>query len=280
MRIVQIAVAACIAACTFNAPAKAEDFNNDSVVALTKAQVGTSVLLAKIASLPCSYDVSTASILALKGAGVADAVIAAMVDRCLGSVKAQGAVASASDPTAKRTPGLYIDLGAPSAHQLERIRPTMASGGRMTGNGSLLFPFRMKLAVPRATATTMAKNANPTFYFYFDADDGKVGDFGTSATAAAQSPTEFSLVRFKGKDGQREMVVAKQQMFGASIGIDPKEAIQFSVKEIGDNIFAVAPQAVLTPGEYAFVIKAGSDAYRIYDFSVAGMPVKPLSTTR
>lgn len=262
-------VAAATFSCALTVSAKAEDFNNDSVMALTKAQIGTSVLLAKIASLPCSYDVSTNSIIALKSAGVAEPVIAAMVDRCLGSAQAQGAVAAASDPTAKRTPGLYIDLGTDSVHRLERIRPTMGSGGRMTGNGSLLFPFRMKLAVPRAAATTVVRSSLPTFYFYFEADDAKVGDFGTSATAAAQSPTEFSLVRFKGKDGQREMVVAKQQMFGGSVGIDPKEAIQFSVSERGDNIFQVAPQSPLEPGEYGFVIRAGSDAYRIYDFSVS-----------
>lgn len=257
-------------ACLVAASAAAEDFGNDSVIALTKAGIGPNVLLAKIGSLPCAYDVSTGSIVTLKNAGVDDSVIAAMVDRCLGATKAQGAVSATSDPSAKRTPGLYIDQGRESAHQLIKIRPTMASGGKVTGNGSLIFPFRVKLAVPRAAAQTVAASTQPKFYFYFEADDGKVGDFGTSATASAQSPTEFSLIRFKAKDGQREMVVGKQQVFGASIGMDPKDAVQFSVEEIGDNIFAVTTAAALLPGQYAFVLKAGSDAYRIYDFSVGG----------
>lgn len=248
----------------------AQDFNNQSIITLTRSGVGREVLLAKVASLPCSYDVSTEGILALKKVGVADAVIAAMVERCVGSSNAQGVASKDSDPASKRSAGLYVDLGLESAHQLVRIRPTTASGGRMTGNGSLIFPFRVKLAIPRVSAQTATTGLRPRFYFYFEADDPKVGDFGTSATISAQSPSEFSLVRFKEKSGQREMVVGKQKLFGTSIGIDPKDAIQFSIEEIGDSIFVVTPLSPLDPGEYGFVLRTGSDAYRIYDFRVPG----------
>ena len=250
-------------------PTLAEDFGNDSIIALARAGIGDDVLLAKIASLPCSYDVSTTSIVALKGAGVGNSVIAAMVDRCAGASKAQGNVATASDPASKRAPGIYIDQDIQPTYQLEKIRPTNASGGRMTGNGSLLFPFRVKLAIPRATAQMVAVDKKPNFYFYFETDDAKVGDFGTSATISAQSPSEFSLIQFKLKDGQREMVVGKQKGFTANIGVDPKDAIQFDVEEIGDSIFKVTPLSPLIPGEYGFVLRAGSEAYRIYDFNIA-----------
>lgn len=256
------------AICLVCSPVAAEDFGNGSVIALTQAGVGEDVLLAKIGSLPCAYDVSTSSIVALKNAGVADSVIAAMVARCTGSSKAQGAVGNTSDPSVMRSPGLYIDVGSESMHQLEKIRPTIGSGGRTTGNGSLLFPFRVKLAIPRASAQTVASSDRPTFYFYFKTDEGTAEDFGTSATLSAQSPSEFNLVKFKEKDGQREMVVAKQKAFGANIGIDPKDALQFTVDELSDGIFAVTPSSQLETGEYGFVLRAGSDAYRIYDFAV------------
>lgn len=248
--------------------AHAQDFNNQSVITLTQAGIGTQVLLAKIGSLPCSYDVSTNGIVALKGAGVADSVIAAMVDRCFNATKAQGEVSLSADPKQKRASGLYIDLGVDTSHKVTKIRPTSGSGGKMTGNGSLLFPFRVKLAIPRASAQIAAVNTSPHFYFYFAPDDPKVGDFGTSATFSAQSPSEFSLVRFKEKDGQREMVVAKQKVFSGNIGIDPKDAIQFSFDEIGDGIFEVVPKSALQAGEYGFVLRSGSEAYRIYDFHV------------
>lgn len=254
--------------CAVASPSSAEDFGNDSIIALTRAGIGGSVLLAKIASLPCSYDVSTKSLVQLKGAGVSDAVIAAMVDRCTGSTKAQGAFAASSDPSAKRSPGLYIDFGNAEAHRLEKIRPIHASGARMTGNGSILFPFKAKLAVPRAAARTVAGSAKPNFYFYFETDDAKVGDFGTLSTHAVQSPSEFTLVRFKQKDGQREMVIGKLNPFGAKEGIDPKESMQFSFEEIGDGIFSATTLNALAAGDYGFVLQGEKGAYRIYDFQV------------
>jgi hypothetical protein len=247
----------------------AKDFGNDSVVALTQADIGVDVLLAKISSLPCSYDVSTDAIVALKKAGVANIVIAAMVDRCAGAAKAQGGISEASDPAAKRKPGIYLDQDITPTYQLKSIRPSTANGIRTTGNGSVLFPFRAILALPRAAAQVVAADNKPAFYFYFETDDANVSDFGSSASASAQSPAEFSLVRFKLKDGQREMTVAKQKAFsGSSMGVDPKDAIQFDVDEIGDGVFKVSPLVPLAAGEYGFLLRAGSEAYRVYDFQV------------
>jgi hypothetical protein len=252
----------------FAVPSYAEDFGNESIVALTSAGIGDDVLLAKIASLPCSYDVSTSSIVALKGAGVENNVIAAMVDRCTGAAKAQGGVSLTSEPASKRAPGIYLDQDIQSGYRLEKIRPTVASGGRASGNGSLLFPFRVRLAIPRAVAQMVAVEKKPSFYFYFETDDAKVSEFGASVSRSAQSPSEFSLIQFKMKNGQREMVVAKQNGFTASVGVDPKNAIQFDLEEIGDSIFKVTPHALLESGEYGFILRSGSDMYRIYDFQI------------
>lgn len=248
--------------------AGAEDFDNASVIALTRAGIGPDVILAKIGGLPCGYDVSTDAIVELKGAGVADRVIAAMVDRCTGATRAQGAAMPDAPPMTKRMPGLYIDMGHPGAHRIERIRPTVASGGRATGNGSILFPYRITLAIPRTKIQANTQDPQPTFYFYFETDDGNVGAFGTSATVSAQSPAEFSLIRFRLKDGQREMVVGKQSILRARIGIDPKDAIQVASDEIDDGIFRVRATEPMSPGSYGFVLRAGSDVYRIYDFTI------------
>lgn len=257
------------AAGLFSVAALAEDFGNESVVALTEAGIGQDVLLAKISSLPCSYDVSTNAIVALKKDGVANVVIAAMVDRCAGASKAQGGVSDVSEPTAKRKPGIYLDQDIASTYRLEAIRPATANGVRTTGNGSLLFPFRVILALPRAAAQVVAAENKPAFYFYFETDDANVSDFGTSASISAQSPSEFSLVRFKLKNGQREMTVAKQKAFsGSNVGVDPKDALQFDIEEIGDGVFKATPLSPLAAGEYGFLLRAGSDAYRVYDFQI------------
>lgn len=256
------------AACIFAQPASASDFDNGAVIALTQAGLGDDVILAKIDSLPCSYDVSTDAIIGLKSENVSNAVIAAMVDRCVGASKAQGGASSSTDPTVKRSPGVYIDLGSSVEHDLRQVRPTVAASGRVTGNGSLLFPYKAKVGIAGPSARIEAAGAQPHFYFYFETADARVSDFGVSASTAAQSPSEFTLVRFKSKNGQRELVIGKATIFNASLGIDPKETVPFAIEEIGDSIFEVAIQEPLEVGEYGFVLKFGGDSYRIFDFSI------------
>lgn len=248
--------------------ANTSEFNNDSVVTLTSAGIGDDVLSAKINSLPCSYDVSTDQLILLKTKGVSNAIIATMVERCTGATKAQGALADNFPPTVKRTPGIYMDLGQGGTHNIRVIRPTIASGGRVTGNGSLLFPFTTKLSIPRDSAQTAAPAGQPKFYFYFETDNQKVSDFGMSASISAQSPAEFSLIKLKVDNGQREIIVGKVSAFGGRMGINSKHAINFSIAELGDGIFAVQPETVLSAGEYAFALKMGDTGYRLYDFHV------------
>lgn len=263
-----ILLAAAVGTLGLGTPAAADTFDNESVVALAAAGVGDAVLLAKIGSLPCSYDVSTEQIIRLKKAGVTNAVITAMVTRCSGAARAQGAEASSSDPLVRRPAGLYIQAGEGEGATIRVIRPSNAGGARLTGNGSLLFPNTARLAIANPSAQTTAATNRPVFYFYFDASDRKTGDFGTSASAAAQSPSEFSLVRFETQGGQRQMTIGKATPFKTTIGLDPAHVLPFSTSEIGDSIFRVEPDAPLPPGQYGFVLRAGSDAYRIYDFQI------------
>jgi hypothetical protein len=64
------------------------------------------------------------------------------------------------------------------------------------------------------------------------------------------------------------MVIGKITPFSANVGLSPKDAIQFTIKDLGDGVFSVEPNSPLEPGQYGFVLRAGSDAYRIYDFDV------------
>ena len=258
-------MAAAIALAT---PAAAQDFNNQSIVELTRAGLSEDVILSKIEGLPCSYDVSTDAIIALNAAEVSNRVIAAMVDRCVGAAKAQGASGTASDPMQKRSPGVYIEMGDEDSHDINQIRPTVASSGKVTGNGSILFPFKAKLGLSGQNANTQANQSSPVFYFYFETSDARVSDFGVSDSIAAQSPSEFSLVRFKDKKGRRELTVGKSNMFSTNLGIDPDDTIPFTIDEIGDGIFRVEPNSPLKPGQYGFVLRFGGEKYRIFDFSV------------
>ena len=137
----------------------------------------------------------------------------------------------------------------------------------MSGNGSLLFPLKAPLTVPQGAAQLKLRGGRPVFWFYFDPADERVNDFGGVGTAAAQSPSEFSLVRFRVDGGSRQFVIGKVKGTGGNVGIDPRNTLPFTVSETGDGVFKVAPPA-LEPGEYGFVLPGDRGRYRIYDFAI------------
>lgn len=257
-----------LVAMVFSQAAYAEEFDNAAVVALSGAGLADDVILSKIDSLPCGFDVSTNGIINLRVSGVSNTVIAAMVQRCVGAANAQGAGGNSSDPTSQRSPGIYLESGNDTVHNLVALRPINATGGQMTGNGSILFPFRARLSISGSESGQAVVNRQPTFYFYFENDDRRVGDFGSSATMAAQSPNEFSLVTLRVRDGQRQLSIGRGNMFNTHVGLDPEDVINVSIDQIGDGIYRVVPGQILEPGQFGFVLRMGGESYRIFDFSV------------
>ncbi|MFC3173154.1 hypothetical protein ACFOD9_02695 [Novosphingobium bradum] len=247
--------------------ANAQSFDNRSVMALHRAGLGPDVIIAKIRALPCNYDTSTEAIIALSSAGVAQDVIVAMVDKCTGSSRAQGVNNASADPLVKHAPGIYLLESAQPA-KMTMLRPAASAGLKVTGNGSILFPLMAKLTVTQAQAQTVIHGSRPTFYFYFNADDEKVNTFGTVGSAAAQSPNEFSLVKFRVDKNTRQFVVGRVQPYVEVVGVDPKNTLPFDAEDMGDGIFRIQFAADLPAGEYAFVLPGGKTSFRIYDFSI------------
>ena len=252
-----------------SASAGAQVFSNNSVVALHEAGLGDDAIIAKVDALPCNYDLSTNSLISLKRSKVSDQVIVAMVNRCAGSNRAQGADNTVSSTTSSHSPGIYIEQHTPTASELVILHPAGAAGAKTTGNGSVLFPFQIKLIVPQPTAQLHCSERRPVFWFYFNQADRKVDTFGTSVSVAAQSPNEFSLVRFRQDHGNRQFVVGRAQAYVQVSGVDPKNTIPFSIKEVGDGAFKIEMTADLAAGEYAFVLPGERNHFRIYDFSIS-----------
>ena len=244
--------------------AGSQGFDNKSVVALHRAGLGDTAIIAKVNGLSCNYDVSTDGLIALKQAGLSDEVIAAMVSRCNG---AQGGT-NGADPASAHAPGIYVVQDGQGGPQLQPMRPSKASGIKVTGNGSILLPYLGRLVLPAAQSRVAIHTGKPVFYFYFRVGDQNVSDFGTPYSIAAQSPDEFSLVRFKVKTNERDVVIGKMSAFGSRRGVDPKDAIPFETSEIGPSAFKVTMARDLEPGEYAFVLTGANGTARVYDFTI------------
>lgn len=255
--------------------AQAEALDNAAIVALSKAGLGAGPILAKVRQAPCGYDTSAHALIALKQAGVPEPVIVAMVDRCAGSDLIAGNTkdSNASIPPMP-VPGIYLDSKLGDKDRLTMLRPAAQASVKQVGNGSILFPNLLRLIVPQPHAPVTSSIARPTFYFSFDPADRHVSGFGEVGSNAAQSPNEFSLVRLRPYDGNRQVPIGRAGPFVAIAGIDPKNTLAFSVDDLGHGAFKVSVGQDLEPGEYGFVLlgereRRSGAAYRIYDFAVA-----------
>jgi hypothetical protein len=255
-------------AASMSCAAVAQTFDNNSVVALYQAGLGDTTIIAKVESIPCGYDVSTEGLVSLKRQGISDEVIATMLRRCSASPRAQGVDASSADLSVARAPGIYLLQDWAVPNHMTALRPSKASGIKVSGNGSILLPYIGKLVLPDLTSGNAVKSKHPTFFFYFNAADKKVSSFGTPNSPAAQSPDEFTLVRFKAKGNEREVGVGRVSVYSVRSGVDPKVSIRFASEEVGESIFKVTIAQDLARGEYGFVITGANNAARVYDFSV------------
>ena len=256
-------------------PSAAQTFNNISVVSLHQAGLGEATIVTKINSLPCGYDVSTDGLISLKKAGLTDNIIAAMVSRCIASTRAQGIDNQSPDPLVKHTPGIYMLQDWVTPARLAILRPVIGGGNRTTGIGSIVFPMKSMLVIPQAQSQNQSNKMQPKFYFYFDVADKNVSDFGTERSRAAQSPSEFSLIKFRQRNNSREIEVGRMSTYITSNiqkGVKAKDTYTFSAIEVGDGIFEVSVSYDLDPGEYAFIFSGETGRSRVYDFSIPGLP--------
>lgn len=201
------------------------------------------------------------------------------------------AAANAPTATASPAPGIYVEKGpASAAADLARVtasRPTrvgvkdiaktvvkgMLTGGMLGGGPKMVLVFSGARASERLTA-------QPMFQFHFDptaspASASRPNDIAsmTSAMAMMESgsempagvtrPQEFALVRLQAKGDEREME-ASQDMKP-----NRKQTVACRVRQLGPNVFRVAPEQPLPPGEYGFVaVPKNGGIDRLWDFGV------------
>ena len=256
-----------------------ERLNNETIMMLVRAGLGPEAIIAKINSSIGTYDSSTSSLIRLKDASVPDAVIAAMLTRSKSPVLLNAMADNASiDPLTPHSPGIY--WVNQSAGRMIRIDPTVSNQTKTTGLLGYAFSYglasmKMKSVIPNASARVQAVGRRPIFYFYFNQSGplAEVSGFGSSFTAMASSPNEFSLVRFDQKKDHREASVGSFNLGGLKSGISDKARVSFSYEDVAPGVFKAIPSADLPPGQYGFVssMSAGAGSgivARIFDFAI------------
>ena len=277
--------------------ANAETLNNDAIIQLSDAGLGTESIIAKIRSSASQFDLSTTKLIALKKANVPDAIIAAMLEASSKpntSVNALAANSNSADPLAPRASGVYLMSASAGKPAMIRLDPTSSAQTKNTGGFASALTYgiakrKVKTVLSNPTARTQTKDLRPAFYFYFDQSGSSLSQGGQSNPFAAMmgqsqpvtSPNEFTLVRFDVKGVNREIGVGQLNIGGLKTGVMDKARIPFTYDELATGVFKVTPTIDLPAGEYGFLYASsgggsmmamygmGGQTSKIFDFGVA-----------
>ena len=277
MRGIAIALAALL---LIASPAVAETLTNAQVVELSHAGLGPDAIVAKIRASASRFDISTDALVALKRAGVADPVIAAMVVAAANGGAPGPADQSASpDPAAPHAAGVYL-LETSPAPWMQRLDPTLASTSTMSSavawfltSGAI--PLKVTTVLAGPAARFRADSRRPTFYLFFNQPGSGLYQNGLGEMrlpGPTPSPDEFTLRRFQSVGGARQVMTEEVGFAGMARGAPDTSKVAFSAAAVAPGVFALTPTADLAPGEYAFVVTPDEDTEavqdRYFDFEV------------
>ncbi len=285
-----------------HAQTKPETLTNAKIVALVKAGLSNTVILATLQNANTNFDTSTNALIDLKQKGVSDDVIAAMINKSYkgpplpAANVPQGAVTMGPVPNmafsnvldlnnlASLEPGIYYyDETTSQLNQMDGsvFSQTKVGSGIITAITYGVAKTKAKAVLSGSQANFSIHTKTPSFYFIFPHTQG--ADFASQSAAGnwysdATSPNEFLLVKFKVKEKSREIVTGSYGTYsGFSGGIDDDNKIIFRSEKIAPGIYKVYPDEPLAEREYAFLFagtaataRGGSTSQKAFDFSIAG----------
>ncbi|HEX3176391.1 MAG TPA: hypothetical protein VHZ49_06930 [Methylomirabilota bacterium] len=247
----RFAPAVLLCALVFAASVAAQEvLTNDSVIAMKKAGLSESIILAKIRSSQAKFDVSTQSLVGLKQAGLSDAVIEAMVSHGSGGTTApaaRGAAPSAPAPAASQA--IFHVKGG----QVVEITPAVAS----IETNMEFFSSKSELVLKGRRASYRVVEKQPVFL-------------------SAWAPNEVPLVRLKpgDKHDDRNLKFSGGAFmpYGGTqtTGIRKEDVIEVDSERDARGLYRLKPKEPLKSGEYGFVVTQafGPGGGKIYDFGV------------
>lgn len=266
---------------------------NDDVIRMVRARLGDGVIVTRIRSSTNRFDTGVDALIALRQAGVSDAVMQAMTEAAAASAAAPPlassgasvpparAPADPNDPAASHDPGIYVLIGDSSGpRRMMMLEPTgygqsRASRGMLSSMTLGAVTAQRKLAVNGERAAIRVRQPRPQFYFYFEQRSSTASVPGQWAAyfASASSPNQFTLARFQTSRNRRELVVGESGAFYRErSGTREQDVALFDFERLGAGIYRVTPRTDLAPGEYCFFFTTGSQygtgGGQLFDFGI------------
>lgn len=242
-----------------------EILNNQSIIEMTNLGFSEDIIIAKINSSNCVFDVSIDSLNSLKDKGVSNNIILSMMNTNKMHQENQKSLENSVSGI------FYKERG-----KLKKIYPTVFSGNKTNTLGSALSyglaSSKIKSTIPNRTSRTVISYCLPEFIFLFKENTNYIQSDWMFSTAS--SPNQFVLVKLTQKSKSRELETGKVNIYaGTSIGVSEDATIQFNIEPVNETEFKVTPRQILDPGEYCFFYQGtvpvgGYSNQSIFDFSI------------
>jgi hypothetical protein len=244
-----------------------EVITNESIIEMNQLGFDESLIIDKINSSDVNFDSSISALSRLKKSGASTKVISLVMDK--------------SKYNTKSETGIYF---LNSDKSMTSILPSIFSSknknvaaralSSLTVIGGLIVNAKGKLQLPKNTSNNVVKFGLNQFIFIFDPET-EVDNMNTESKKRnflATSPNEFILtnMRVKKSKNLREIITIKGGALSASVGIDPKLTIPFSIETIGKNKYKITVLN-LERGEYCFIYQGALNSQTtksVFDFSV------------
>jgi hypothetical protein len=251
---------------------KPEVLTNKGVIELSKAGFGKDMILAKIESSNCKFDVSTAALIDLKKQGVPDDVVKAIMDRS-NSTSTSGGTAPAPNTSGSSSSS---SNGSKKAIVSSKTANNLAAGVDLMNHVYSYNKSTQAVAPLEKSVAGIRTKQGP-----FGGSVMLHVDGAKAATRIASQETlsfvintgssalpELMLYKLKSGKDKREVASMKLNSFtGMKTGED---VISLNVSKLEDGIFLITPVKSLAKGEYFFSGKpvAGATSADAYSFGV------------
>lgn len=270
--------------------AQADVIDNKTVVNLTKKKVQESIIISKIKSSSCLFDVTTDALISLKDNGVTDAVIQEMITKSKSSSKKTGKKDVDEMLANFEESGIYFkdsDTG-----ELTKLDATPTTGQRSNTPVTVYGSKKSKLQIAGLRANYTV-SPNVEFYLFFEStntslnsskgneDPSNAYNIFMTKNPEAVSPNDFLVIKCTIRGKTREFIAGSVSVFGEKGGIDGKQVMDFQYKKVAKNLYKLTFPDGIEPGQYLFYYAGNSrdtqnpyaamynqQTIKVYDFEV------------
>jgi len=262
-----------------------EVLDNKTVINLSKKKIQESIIISKIQSSTCLFDVTTDGLINLKEQGVSDKVIEVMIGQSKVSSKKTGKSEVDGILAQIEESGIYFLDSA--NNEIIKLDPTPTTGQRQGSYGQAyasgitggLSSKKNKLQIAGLNANYKVKG-NVQFYILFESskvslnqsqsnkdntnqktNETSFNPFAVNPQSAeATSPNDFIVIRCKTKGKSREFTASSSSGFSSKGGINGKETADFQYKKLSKNLYKLTFPEGLQAGHYIFYYAGNSTA--------------------